>query len=90
MYKIYLILVPKRPEIKTKLNIEAKSFKEALEILRKEHNIFEENVYKIELKEKKNIKQEPFDWTISDFYRHNEVNFYLEVVKLYKPYLDSF
>lgn len=71
MYKIYCILVPKRPEIKTKLTIEAKSFKEALEILRKDHNIFEENVYKIELKDKKKSNSEPFDWTISEFYRHN-------------------
>ena len=53
MYKIYCVLVPKRPEIKTKLMIEAGSFKEALDILRRDHNIFEENVYKIVLTDKK-------------------------------------
>lgn len=71
MYKIYCILVPKRPEIRTKLIIEASSFKEALDILRKDHNIFEENVYKILLINKKKSDSKPFDWTISEFSRYN-------------------
>ena len=71
MYKITCYLVPKRPEMKTKIFIKANSIKEVLEILRKEHNIFEETVYKIELKDKKKEKFEPFDWTISEFHRNN-------------------
>lgn len=67
MYKVTCYLVPKRPEIKTKLFIKANSFKQVLEILRKEHNIFEETVQKIELKEQKKEKFVPFDWTISEF-----------------------
>lgn len=71
MYKIYCVLVPKRPEIKTKLMIEAGSFKEALDILRRDHNIFEENVYKILLIDKKKSNSKQFDWTISEFSRFN-------------------
>lgn len=71
MYKITCYLVPKRPEIKTKLFIKASSIKEVLEILRKEHNIFEETVHKIEIKDKKKDKFQTFDWTISEFHRNN-------------------
>ena len=71
MYKIYCVLVTKRPEIKTKLMIEAGSFKQALDILRRDHNIFEENVYKIVLTDKKKSNSKPFDWTISEFSRFN-------------------
>lgn len=71
MYKITCYLVPKRPEIKTKIFIKANSIKECLEILRKDHNIFEETVHKIELKDQKKEKFTPFDWTISEFHRSN-------------------
>lgn len=71
MYKITCYLVPKRPEMKTKLFIKANSIKEVIEILRKEHNIFEETIYKIELKDKKKDKFQPFDWTINEFNRNN-------------------
>ena len=71
MYKITCYLVPKRPEVKTKLFIDANSIKECLDILRKDHNIFEETVYKIELKDKKKDKFQQFDWTISEFNQRN-------------------
>ena len=45
--------------------------KECIEILRKEHNIFEETIYKIERTDKKNPTKSQFDLTISDFSRYN-------------------
>lgn len=71
MYKIICYLVPKRPEIKTRVYIKANTIKECIEILRKEHNIFEETIYKIERTDKKNATKSDFDWTISEFSRYN-------------------
>jgi len=71
MYKITCYLVPQRPEIKTRVYIKANTIKECIEILRKEHNIFEETIYRIERTDKKNPKKSDFDWTISEFSRYN-------------------
>ena len=71
MYKIICYLVPQRPEIKTKIFISAQSIKECIEILRKEHNIFEETIYKIERTDKKNPTKSQIDWTIAEFSRYN-------------------
>jgi hypothetical protein len=71
MYTISCYLVPMDRKILTTIYVKAESIKEALQILRKNHNIFEENVVKIKVSKKKSKIKSKFDWTISEFYDLN-------------------
>lgn len=71
MYTIIAYLVPMDRKIKTTIYVKAESIKEALDIIRRDHNIFEENVIKIKIDKKKSRIKSKFDWTISEFYDLN-------------------
>jgi hypothetical protein len=66
MYTIICFLVPMDRKLKTTIYVKADSIKEALNIIRRDHNIFEENVLKIKVTPKKSRIKSTFDWTINE------------------------
>ena len=58
-------------KIKTTIYVKADSISAALNIIRKEHNIFEENVLKIKVTPKKSRIKSTFDWTICEIHKLN-------------------
>lgn len=66
MYTIIAYLVPMDRKIKTTIYVKADSIKDALHIIRRDHNIFEENVLKIKVTPKKSHIKSSFDWTINE------------------------
>lgn len=71
MYTIICFLVPMDRKIKTKIYVKTDSIKEALNIIRRDHNIFEENVLTIKVTPKKSRIKSTFDWTICEIPKVN-------------------
>ena len=71
MYTIICFLVPMDRKIKTSIYVKADSIAEALNIIRRDHNIFEENVLKIKVTPKKSRIKSTFDWTICEIPKLN-------------------
>jgi len=71
MYTIICFLVPMDRKIKTTIYVKAESISAALNIIRRDHNIFEENVLKIKITPKKSRIKSTFDWTICEIPKIN-------------------